>query len=190
MILKLLIGLFLLLGVLCLVDAIQSQDKWEVADSATERLSPTSFRQLPENIAQHLQERGCTVPQSFVGSGPHNVISGQFAKNGQTDWAVLCSKDKVSSILVFWRGSTKSVSEIAKAPDKDFLQVIDVGEKIGFSRVIEAVVGDYITDHYNAYGGPKPPPIDHQGINDAFVEKASVVRYYYRGKWLELQGAD
>jgi hypothetical protein len=36
----------------------------------------------------------------------------------------------------------------------------------------------------------KPPRIDHKGIDDAFVGKASEVHYYYRGKWLELQGAD
>jgi hypothetical protein len=44
--------------------------------------------------------------------------------------------------------------------------------------------------HYDAYGSVKPPPIDHQGIDDAFAGKASVVLYFYRGKWLELTGAD
>ena len=92
--------------------------------------------------------------------------------------------------MVFWRGSTKSVSEVAKVPDRNFLQTITEGGRIGFSRMIEAVDRDYILKHYEAYRGPKPPPIEHQGIDDAFIEKASVVRYYYRGKWLELQGAD
>ena len=41
-------------------------------------------------------------------------------------------------------------------------------------------------DHYRAYGGPKPPPIDHQGIESG-GEKASVVLYCYRGKWLKLR---
>jgi hypothetical protein len=44
--------------------------------------------------------------------------------------------------------------------------------------------------HYLGYGGPKPPPMNHQGIDDAFLEKASVTYYYYRGKWLQLTGAD
>ena len=39
-------------------------------------------------------------------------------------------------------------------------------------------------------GGPKPPPIDHQGINDAFLEKASSVHYFHEGKWLRLTDAD
>jgi len=36
----------------------------------------------------------------------------------------------------------------------------------------------------------KPPPIDHQGISDAMVGKASEVLYFYRGKWLRLSGDD
>jgi hypothetical protein len=32
--------------------------------------------------------------------------------------------------------------------------------------------------------------MNHQGIDDAFLEKASVTYYYYRGKWLQLTGAD
>jgi hypothetical protein len=61
---------------------------------------------------------------------------------------------------------------------------------LGYSRAISAVGKNHILDYYKAYGGTEPPPIEHQGINDAFAEKASVVRYFYRGKWLELQGAD
>jgi hypothetical protein len=89
----------------------------------------------------------------------------------------------------FWSGLPKAVAEIAKDADTTWLQ--DIGDgKIGYSRAISAVGKKFIVEHYSAYGGPKPPPIDHQGINDAFVEKASIVRYYYRGNWLELTGAD
>ncbi len=167
-----------------------AQDKWSEADAATLRLSPAIFLQLPKNIVRYLEGRGCTIPQTYLSREPHNVISGEFARRGQTDWAVLCSRGGESSILVFWRGSTKSVAEIAKAPDRDFLQTITEGGKIGFSRMIGAVGRDYITKHYKASGSPEPPPINHQGIDDAYVEKASVVRYYYRGRWLELHGAD
>ena len=167
-----------------------AQDKWAAADSATLRLPPAAFSRLPKNIVQYLQGRGCTIPQTYLSREPHNVISGEFARRGQTDWAVLCSRNGISSILVFWRGSTKSVSEIAKAPDTGFLQTVSEGGKIAYSRAIEPVGRDYIMSHYKGYGGRKPLPINHQGIDDAYVEKASVVRYYHRGKWLELKGAD
>lgn len=188
---KLLITFLLSLAALCVAHSGgAAQDSWEVADTATARLPPHAFPQLPANIVKYLQRRGCTVPQTYMSAEPHNVISGEFARRGQRDWAVLCSRRRVSSIIVFWRGSTKAVSEIAGVADKGFLQTVNEGGTIGFSRMIEPVGADFIDEHYKAYGGTKPPLIDHQGINDAFVEKASVVRYYHRGKWLELQGAD
>ena len=167
-----------------------AQDKWQIADEATLRLKPAAFSQLPKNIVLSLQKRSCTVPQTFSDSTPHNVIRGQFARRGQFDWAILCSRNRVSSILVFWNGSTKSVAEIARSDDKDYLQTIDDTANIGFSRAIDVVGKSYIFAHYREYGGRKPPPIKHQGINDAFVEKASLVHYFYRKRWLKLQGAD
>ncbi len=187
---KLLTLLFGVFAIFCLSQSGAAQDKREVADSTIVRLPPTAFSQLPESIVQHLQRRGCTVPQTYLSAKPHNVISGEFARRGQTDRAVLCSRNGESSILVFWRGSTKSVSEVARSPDRSFLQTITEGGKVGFSRIIETVCRDYILKHYEAYGGRKPPPTYHQGINDAYAEKASIVLYYYRGRWLELQGAD
>ena len=167
-----------------------AQDKWQMAESAITRLSPTTFPQLPGDVMHNLQARGCTVPQTYLEATPHNVISGEFAKKGQTDWAVLCSRDGASSILVFWSGSTKSVSEVAKVEDRSYLQVTGGNGKISFSRSIIAVGGGYILERYRRYGGPKPPHIDHQGIDDGFLGKASSVWYYHRGRWLELQGAD
>lgn len=182
---------FLTVIFFCLAASLAvSQDKLAEADAATLRLPPATFSQIPKNIAQYLEGCGCTVPQTYLSREPHNVISGEFARRGQTDWAVLCSKNGESSILVFGHGSTKSVSEIAKAPDRNYLQTVSESGKAGFSRAIEPVGREYILRHYKEYGGRKPPRITHQGINDVYVEKASVVRYYHGGKWLELPGAD
>lgn len=167
----------------------QAQDKWQLADAAIIRLSPNAFPQLPKPIVLNLEARGCAVPQVSGDASPHNVIRGEFAKRGQFDWAVLCSRHRVSSILIFWNGSTKSVAEIARVADKAFLQVIDGDGKIGFSRAIGSVGKDFILKHYKEYGGRKPPPLSHQGIEDA-VETASMVHYFYRRRWWQLQGAD
>jgi hypothetical protein len=59
-----------------------------------------------------------------------------------------------------------------------------------YFRAIEPVGREYILKHSRAYGGPGLPAIDHQGIKDSFAGKASVVRYFHAGKWLELAGAD
>ncbi len=176
--------------VLTIAQQAHAQDKWQIADEATLRLKPTAFPQLPKNIVLFLQERNCAVPQTFSNSSPHNVIRGQFVRRGQFDWAILCSRNRVSAILVFWNGSTKSVAEIARLDDKEFLQTIDDTANIGFSRAISVVGKSHILAHYLEYGGRKPPPVKHQGINDAFIEKASFVHYFYRKRWLKLQGAD
>jgi hypothetical protein len=153
------------------------------------RLSPASFPNLPRNLAAELQRRGCTVPQVPMVEGLHNVIKGEFSKPGQTDWAVLCSVNRVSSILTFWNGSETNPSEIATRPDAYSVQGW-TDNKMVYSRRITPVGQGYIMEHYNAYGGEKPPPMDHQGIDDAFVGKGSEVLYFYQGKWLHLSGAD
>jgi hypothetical protein len=102
---------------------------------------------------------------------------------------VLCSIKGVSSILVFWNGSDKNPAQIAAMEDRIFLQGI-TADRIAYSRGISPVRRDFIIRHYEAYGGTKPPPIDHLGIDDAFIEKASVTWYFYNGRWLKSQGAD
>lgn len=174
--------------ILCEISlAESSSDEWNRADHQILRLQPTVFTNLPENIMIEVKKRGCLIPQSYASSHPHNVIQGQFQVEGQTDWAVLCSTDKISSILLFWGGDTRSVSEIAKSPDKIWLQRIG-GSKIGYSRYISSVGGGSIIENYQANGGPKPPSMDHEGIDDGFLEKGSTVHYWHEGYWLEFAG--
>ncbi len=170
--------------------ALLWQDQPQFVKAPIRRLPPKNFRQLPTAIVEGLEARKCLIPQIWHNKTPHNVIRGSFTGAKRDEWAVLCSRRGTSSILVFRADSAKLVAEIAAAKDEAFQQDVDGRGTLAFSRAISAVGKDYILEHYKSYGGPKPPPISHQGINDAFVEKASVVRYFYRGKWLELQGAD
>jgi hypothetical protein len=159
------------------------------AFSQIHRLPPRAFPELPPAIALELAHRGCSIPQPEGVEGRQNVISGQFAKPGQTDWAVLCSRKGASSILVFWNGAAANPDLIEPRPDNIYMQSNAAGKMV-FSRQIDPVGEAYILEHYRAYGGTKPPPIDHQGINDVFVGKASEVLYFYNDKWLHLTGAD
>jgi hypothetical protein len=146
------------------------------------RLAPTAFRELPKSLARELQKLGCAIPQTSGVKDPHNVIRGEFAKAGQTDWAALCWKNGASTILVFWNGSRRNPSGIARTeggPSENL-----------FLRRITPVGRKSIAEHYRAYGGPKPPVIDHLGIEDSVFESASVIHYFFRGKWLKLTGAD
>ena len=165
------------------------EKKFGEAEQHIVQLRPADFKELPNNLVRELERRSCSIPQEAYTKLRSNVIRGELEKRGQTDWAILCSVHGFSSILVFWKGSENNPAEIARAEDRNFLQGM-CGDKIGFSRRISAVGKNFIIRHYRAYGGPTPPPIDHQGIDDAFVEKASVTHYYYKEKWYELTGAD
>jgi hypothetical protein len=77
--------------------------------------------------------------------------------------------------------------EIAESPHNQFL--IDTWQGgTAYSREISAADQKFILRQYRAYGEPKPPPIDHNGIDDAFLEKASITWYWHNGKWVQLQG--
>ena len=77
----------------------------------------------------------------------------------------------------------------ARGADIDYLQGVG-GNEIGYSRAISTVGRAFILSHYRAYGGRKPPAIDHQAIDDALVGKASIVHNFHAGQWLDLTGAD
>lgn len=137
-----------------------SERRFDEAERAIVRLPPSAFRQLPRNVVGELQRRGCTIPQTPFTKNPHNVIRGEFVKPGEIDRTVLCSVNGISSILVFWKVSEKNPAEIARREDRIFLQGITADE-ISDSRAIDPVGKDFIMRHYDAYAGPKPPPINH-----------------------------
>ena len=91
----------------------------------------------------------------------NRVIKGEFAKprsdglgRSLFDWPGFFDPD------FSWNGSGLNPTEIAKRKDFDDLQGWD-GDKIVYSRAITAVGKAHIMEHFNAYGGPEPPPIDH-----------------------------
>lgn len=161
------------------------------ANESIQRLEPSQFPRLPADIRSDLEKRGCRVPQTFMSKlAPHNVIQGHFYSPDQLDWAILCSVKEASVVLVYRDGCGATVETLGQpVPDMQHVQGVGDGRH-GFSRRIEVVGRRYILERHEALGGPAPPPIDHEGINDVFVEKGSIVRYWYAGKWLRLTGAD
>lgn len=168
-------------------------EAWATADLSVRRLSPDTFGMLPASVRKELIRLGCTIPQTYEQERPHNVISGRFTSSAGTDWAVLCSRARISTILVFQRGQTPPL-ELATAPDRDYLQGNLEGlggSAIEFSRLISVATARFIRAAAAAgHGGPAPPPLDHDGIDDAFAGKGSKVLYFNSGKWLTLAGSD
>jgi len=182
---KVLLQLLLLIGLFLSAHGEEPLSQWDVADSKIKRLPPRAFSELPRKILSELESRGCTIPQVYYNSKAHNIIKGEFALKNRLDWAVLCSKDRISSILVFWDGSTEKPSELAKKPDRDRLQGIG-GGKIGYSRLISVVEQKDLTLRYKRFLEPKPPFVGHAAVGDHFVEKFSVLHYFFDGKWWSL----
>ena len=166
---------------------LPSPEAWSRADAATKRVAPSEFSDVSQPVRVELQRRGCTIPQVYTGGPLHNVIRGALRAAGQLDVAVLCSRQRTSAILVFWGGDAGNVSEIAARADANFLQVVGP-DRIGFSRAIRIASPSYIGHHQR--GGAVRDSFAHDGIDDVFVEKASVVCYWREGKWLQLSGAN
>ena len=167
----------------------QTADQWANAAQAIRRLAPAAFPHLPATVRQALEQRGCTVPQTFIDPGPHNVVRGHFARPRQTDWAVLCSRQDTSVVLVFWAGRATASAALNPQPDATFLQGIG-GGAIGFSRVLGVARASRIRRYAKDRGGLLPTRMDHDGLEDAFAEKASTIAYWDEGHWLSLAGAD
>jgi len=168
----------------------QLSEGWDSAARQVHRLPPDSFPQLPPRIRSALKVRDCRVPQSFTSDRPHNVVPGSFARAGQQDWAVLCSRQDSSSVLIFWGGANaEPPTEFPRAADAGYLQSIGEG-RIGYARLIEAASPGRIREYAAWLDGPLPKTLDHDGVEDAFAGKASVVSYLDDGRWLPLAGAD
>ena len=163
-----------------------AQTVWDVAAERITRLAPSTFVDLPPGASAALEDDGCTIPQAWGDNEPHNVVAGEFGAPGQTDWAVLCSKDGSSSIVVVWGGPVSCPSPIASPlADQSFLQNTGL-DGILFSRGVSGIRAD--PRYWNFPDGLES--LTHAAISDAFYEKGATAYYCERGVWLELTTGD
>ena len=176
--------------------AQEVQDEWDVADRAIPRLGPSQFPELPAAIRQDLETRGCTIPvrepREPWQTRWTNVAQGEYRQRGQEDWAVLCSINRVSRILVYWNGDVSDVAMLAERPDRLYVELNASGPQ--FARVVATADRNRIRSQWKETGSWNPvrrrweqthdlPETVHEGINDAIFEKASVIHYYLGGQW-------
>lgn len=102
-------------------------------------LQPSALEGVPESIRDELHRAGCLIPT--LQWGRQNVVRGRFAAPGQEDWAVLCSRDGVSEIRLFWGGDARCPQPVAPSPDRHWLQ--DRGDS---TAVLGRTVGRYTPD--------------------------------------------
>ena len=158
--------------------------------SVIHRLTPDSIELLPARVRATLNERQCLVPQPYWG-GSRNAINGAFTAKGTKEWAVVCSVRDTSVILILTASTGAVVDSVGSSgPDVNWIQGIGDG-KWGYSQLIMAIPREQIssTDFYGD-SVDLPKPIDHDAINVAFLEKASVAYYRAGGVWHEILTSD
>lgn len=171
-----------------------SAESTESTNKGIVRLSPARFSSLPPSIKRELERRGCTIPQYWGAKAPLNVISGSFAKAGQKDHAVLCSRDGASEIEVFWGGTARCPSPVpgSNESDETYLQTGSRGD-FEYSRAIDEARLTRLSSiaEYQQYSGsPKAPSNNHEGIENTYIGKGSTILYCHQGSWVELPGSD
>ena len=161
-----------------------------IAEEKTIRIDPREFEGLPADVTSDLLSRGCTIPQPYGADKEEGTVTASFFSPGSSDLAVLCSIDNVSTILVYRDSSTSEIHELAQAADAGYLQTVDGDGEIGFSRAIGVATSKSIQAYYEFFGGPKPPLITHDGLENIYIGKASTILYWYQDQWIGLQGND
>lgn len=150
------------------------------------RLLPiASFPDLPAAIVEQLSRRRCMIPQSFEAEGPENVIHGSFRAAGTDDWAALCSVDGSTTLYVFLSGQFDAPVALRSQPDTAWLGA-EPGASIfgsGWGIAVRSASTLRATRQMHAAA-----VFDHDGIEDARLERSATVRYWQDGKWLDLGG--
>jgi hypothetical protein len=184
-------------------------------DTTIRKLQPVDVAELPAAFVEKLNARGCGIPQfgevgrpasssvnragdaagggangiagePATAAGTTNVIHGEFARHGQEDWAVLCSKGGSSTIVIFWGKTTACPAALARLEDAHYLKR-GKDKKVRYSRSIRALGESDLGDRAGTAG---LKPFKHQGIDDRFVGKSSAFFYCSEGKWKIFPGKD
>jgi hypothetical protein len=121
-----------------------SADAWTAWPIVLSYIQPSALEGVPESIRNELESAGCLIPT--LQWGRQNVVRGSFAAPGQEDWAVLCSRDGVSEIRLFWGGEARCPQPVAPSPDRQWLQ--DRGDS---TAVLGRTVGRYTPDEVDRW---------------------------------------
>ena len=153
---------------------------------------PESILGLPAGIRLDLVKRQCLIPKYIgdVGAMDEAYTKGHFRSAASVDYAVVChiSTSKIQDVLVYsntegaWNGEIIDRGTFDPAPHADKCEA-----------TVGVATSKYILDHARAYAPDELkslPRLDHNGVEIGICEKASIIAYFSKGKWLYLQGAD
>jgi hypothetical protein len=152
-------------------------------------LPVNSFPELPAAVAEILDRRGCTIPQTYEAHRPENVVHASLEQAGSSDWAVLCSAEGTVSLLVFFDGVAARAQEqpvvLASAIETKRLQPYPGGSALGFNWGIDPASPEQI---HSAQKGleNRPARVDHDALSDSVIEHNTIYHFYARSAWTVL----
>jgi hypothetical protein len=149
------------------------------------RLLPlASFPELPPAIFTQLNQRHCLIPQTYEARQPENIIRGAFQQKGSDDWAILCSQTGTTTLLVIYGNQPDTPIALRRQKDSDW-----VGSSYANNPAYGSAWGIALRRSAEIHLGDKNHPhaaADHDGIEDAFVEKSVTIHYCDNGNWITL----
>lgn len=153
------------------------------------RLPVNSFPQLPQPIAEHLEQLGCMIPQTYEAHRPENVIHGSLERPGSKDWAVLCAAGGTVKLMVFFASSPGSPRVLASELETARLEAHDPSGVLGFGWGIDSASPRQV---HEAQAGmdQRPALLDHDALADVFVEKSTVYHFFTKGQWTTVDTTD
>lgn len=163
------------------------------SSDAIRYLAPHAFPRLPAAVRKALDARGCQIPQPWDTRSPQNIIHGSFTTAAANEWAILCSSSSAALILVYRiRGAATAdlVDSLQSSGDGAWIQDVG-GGRTGYSRLIQTRPERKIrawrvdVDHRAI-----PQPIDHDAIEEIFLDKYAWAFYCARGRWYRQLTAD
>lgn len=140
----------LTLPLACFITSAQAQVVSQ--DSPKHYRLPQEFLFAPHAVVAALQDRGCQIPQYDRSPAPNNLVARHFLAPASTDWAALCSRAGVSTLLVLHGPTWHDLDSVAAAPD-----LPGHGIFVAAPEWIRQRVGSVRADSLD-------PPITHDGV--------------------------
>jgi hypothetical protein len=153
------------------------------------RLLPlASFPELPPAIYAQLNQRHCLIPQTYEARQPENVSHGSFREKGSDDWAILCSQSASTTLYVIYGNEPEAPIALRHQKNSDWLGTSYAGNAVyGSAWGIALRRPTQMQGIGQGIGKDKRNlSIDHDGIEDAFLEKSASIHYYGNGAWITL----
>lgn len=146
------------------------------------RLPVNSFPDLPDVVADALDERGCMIPQTYQAHRPENVVHASLERAGSSDWAVLCSARGSVALLVFFAHSPSKPITLASVPEMERLQRHGTSSVLGFDWGIDPASPEQVREAQAGFEH-RPPLLDHDALLDTVLNQKTVYHFYAHNAW-------